>query len=204
MWSDPIHKQDVVDELLARVQGSGMATAKRLQGLLMAMSEELKDVPLFYYLPDLASTLHSIVPPVIDIHSALINAGYRVSQFHHEPYAVKTDAPPQVVWDIMRSFCALHPPTGSKHRKNHQVADLILAKPIVTQVDFTPVQSVIDARALEVARFPPNPEENWGPKARAGSKMKKAKVDEAEETTTSAGADDGQEEEASANKKMKK
>jgi hypothetical protein len=66
-------------------------------GVLTTISEELKDVPFYYQLPDLASTVHSKVPLSIEFQSALANAGYRMSQFHHEPLAVKTDAPPQVV-----------------------------------------------------------------------------------------------------------
>lgn len=72
----------------------------------------------------------------------------------------------------MRAFCKLNPPLGSKHRKNNSVADTILSKPITTNIDFTPVHSVLQSRALDVARFPPNPEENWGPKSKAGKKTK--------------------------------
>jgi hypothetical protein len=122
IWSDPIHKKDVVDELVRRVacyepeaahaaEGAPLLmTQDRLTGLLTAMSEELPDCPLFYYLPDLCSVLHSHVPALVDVQSALLNAGHRVSQFHKEPLAVKTDAPPHVVWDIMREYCRLHPP----------------------------------------------------------------------------------------------
>ena len=32
--------------------------------------------------------------------------GYRVSCFHREPNSVKTDAPVEALWDIMRCWCA--------------------------------------------------------------------------------------------------
>jgi tRNA G26 N,N-dimethylase Trm1 len=60
IWSAPMHRQDIIDELLQRVEHPTTfppPTAKRLMALLLAMSEELKDVPLFYYLPDLVSYL---------------------------------------------------------------------------------------------------------------------------------------------------
>ena len=76
----------------------------------------------------------------------------------------------------MREYCKLHPPLGSKHRKDNEVAAKILLREVTTTVDFTPVQSVLDARAADdVARFPPNPEENWGPKRRHGRLMKEGK-----------------------------
>jgi len=72
-------------------------TGPRLAGLLSSMSEELKDVPLFYSLSELTSTLHLSAPPYDEVKYAIINAGYRISQFHQEPLAIKTDAPSSVV-----------------------------------------------------------------------------------------------------------
>jgi tRNA (guanine26-N2/guanine27-N2)-dimethyltransferase len=126
-WGAPIHDQRMVDTILARVdlaraaqaKGSKAAsageeadgaageagapalmaipTAERLAGMLTSISEELKDVPFYYSLPDLASTLQCTVPTHLEFKSALINAGYRVSHFHHDPSAFKTDAPNSVV-----------------------------------------------------------------------------------------------------------
>lgn len=149
IWSDPIHDPIVLKQLLERVSAyhdqeketknkknvststnntdKGHAfvinTAPRLEGLLTAMSEELTDSPLYYYLPDIAGVLRSRVPPLIEIQAALINAGYKVSQFHHEPMAIKTNAPNQVVWDIMRSYCKAHPSDPKKPKKAKPVSD---------------------------------------------------------------------------------
>ena len=72
----------------------------------------------------------------------------------------------------MRAYCALHPPVGSKHRKDNKISEAILGKESTTKVDFTSVASVLEAREREIVRFPPNPEENWGPKRRAGKLLK--------------------------------
>lgn len=116
-WGHPIHKQDIVDELLERVVKvwkpekntteeniSSISTAPRLAGLLTTISEELKDSPFYFLLPDLASTLGIRTPPRMEFQSALINAGYRVSQFHHEPNAIKTNAPNYVVIQLLFSI----------------------------------------------------------------------------------------------------
>lgn len=110
------------------VDGCWTSTALRLEGLLTAMSEELVDVPLHYHLPDMASLFHSPVPHLIHVQAALVNAGYRVSQFHHEPNAVKTDAPPHVLWDIMRAYVAMHPPTGSAFRPLSDLSKHMMSK----------------------------------------------------------------------------
>lgn len=36
--------------------------------------------------------------------SAVINAGYRISGTHVNPLGLKTDAPMDVIWDIMRCW----------------------------------------------------------------------------------------------------
>jgi tRNA(guanine-26,N2-N2) methyltransferase len=122
-WGQSMYNQEVIDELLKRVEGSvnirnesgdsttttttsttsstnytHIPTGPRLAGILASMSEELKDVPMFYLLSELVSTIQtSVTPPYDDIKSAIENAGYRVSRFHHEPLAIKTDAPSTVV-----------------------------------------------------------------------------------------------------------
>eukprot|EP01039_Chlorochromonas_danica_P003441 gene3441-3769_t len=176
-WSEPIHKQEIVDELLRRVETylntprdpavvetDPIPTARRLGGILSSMSDELKDVPLYYSLPDLASTAQIKVPTIAEVQAALASAGYRHSQFHHDPYALKTDAPSKVVWDIIRSYAKIHPPVFSAKRGQSAISKYILSQEITTKVDFTHSKRVTKG----LARFPPNPEANWGPKRRAG------------------------------------
>lgn len=167
-WSDPIHDQAIVDELLQRVQSPAdiaIPTAKRLGGILASMSDELKDVPLYYSLPDLASTAQIGTPTIAEFSSALRNAGYRYSQFHHDPHAVKTDAPNAVVWDIIRAHAKAHPPVFSAKKGQSALSQRILSKEVSTEVDLSHEKRVRDRG---VTRFPPNPEANWGPKRRAG------------------------------------
>lgn len=177
MWTDPIHSQAVVDTLLERVHPgsayvSHTATQPRLFGLLTSLQEELKDSPLYYCLPELCATLQCTTPTTLDVHAALSNAGYQMSQFHHDPTAIKTNAPPSFVWDVMRAWCKLRPPEGSKHKKQSAAAASILARPSTHAVSFDvseALQAAHDKRKRDaVARFPPNPEEFWGPKRRAG------------------------------------
>lgn len=144
------------------------ATADRIVGMLTAVSEELPDVPFYYHLPELASTVQSVCPSHAEFKSALLNAGYRASHFHHDPEAIKTDAPPTVVWDIMRAYCKqINPPKGSTHKQQSESAQKILSRESTLQnVDFTFHPSLHLIK--KVARYPENPEANWGPKRRAG------------------------------------
>ena len=80
------------------------------------MSDEI-DSPFYYNIPELASTVHQPTPLTADIFSALFNAGYECSQFHHEPDCLKTNAPDHVVWDVMRELSKQRPIFGVKKKE---------------------------------------------------------------------------------------
>lgn len=66
--------------------------------------QELPDVPLFLSLHNLCATLKCTSPSAVIFRSAVINAGYRISGTHVNPLGLKTDAPMEVIWDIMRCW----------------------------------------------------------------------------------------------------
>lgn len=99
--------------------------------------------------------------------AALINAGYRVSNQHKEPTAIKTDAPPDVVWDIMRCWVQKYP-VGDRGKKENSAAAKILAREPALKANFSIPPQLLGPKK-KVKRFPPNPEAFWGPKARARS-----------------------------------
>ena len=125
IWLAPLHDYSVIDEAVARLELPDGGTVHPLHrktaihGLLTVCGEELSDVPLYYTLPDLAHTLRCPCPPTNVMKAALANAGYRMSAYHKEPNALKTDAPNSVVWDVMRAWCKDHPPKkeGKKSKK---------------------------------------------------------------------------------------
>ena len=98
-----------------------------------------------------------------EIHAALHNAGYRASQFHHEPHALKTDAPAEVVWDILRCLCKKNPPLGNKKKKrpSDDAGTIILAREPKLQADFS-IPKELRVKVKEdkerlVPKFPSNP-----------------------------------------------
>jgi tRNA (guanine26-N2/guanine27-N2)-dimethyltransferase len=188
IWLGPMHDREILDKALVRLrQGPGggggsseakllpdtqyLKTKERLQGLLTTCLEELPNAPLYYKVSDLTRTLHISAPPALQFKSALVNAGYEVSGYHKEPDAIKTTAPPNVVWDVLRAWAKLHPP---KPPKEDTAAAKILAVEPTTAIDFTLVSAVVQQSkaASSVKRFPMNPEANWGPKQRATGKRK--------------------------------
>lgn len=201
LWLGPLHDPIAVREALQRLAlpesapfASStirhLATKDRLQGLLESCRDELNDVPLYYKLPDLASTLKVSCPPMVQMRAALRNAGYKVSGYHKEPQALKTNATNRVVWDALRVWCQSHLPNPPTENTS---AAQILAVPPTTHIDFvvrrrsndrgavgaaaspTDPSTTDSRRHRKVARFPLNPQPHWGPKPRAtGHRKRKA------------------------------
>ncbi|KAG7274496.1 hypothetical protein CRUP_025689, partial [Coryphaenoides rupestris] len=69
-------------------------------------AEPLHDVS---FVQKLSSTIHCTTPPLLQFKSALLHAQHRVSLSHACKNAIKTDAPPAVIWDIMRSWEKTNP-----------------------------------------------------------------------------------------------
>eukprot|EP01112_Ceratiomyxa_fruticulosa_P010033 TRINITY_DN2633_c0_g1_i4.p1 TRINITY_DN2633_c0_g1~~TRINITY_DN2633_c0_g1_i4.p1 ORF type:complete len:677 (+),score=149.49 TRINITY_DN2633_c0_g1_i4:1310-3340(+) len=166
LWNAPIHSPEVIQRILTRVteKPSLFNTSKRIIGMLTLANEELQNQPLYYNVSSLCNVLHVTSPSLAVIKSAMITAGFKVSEAHAKPGSIKTDAPPEVLWDIMRCWAKLHPP---KQPLPTSPAHFILSKEPTIQADFTLRE---DLKTSNVARFLPNPSENWGPLTKAGKR----------------------------------
>lgn len=112
----------------------------------------------------ISSFLKCIVPPLLDFHSAILNAGYKVSISHTSPTAVKTNAPVELIWDIFKEWIKKNP---IKNTEN-PAAKKILESPQINSINFTrhPMAKAA-SKSSGLTRFQENPTRNWGPLARA-------------------------------------
>lgn len=171
IWSDPIHDSNWIHMIL-----KDMVAAKekypaysRVHGVLTAVSEELLDVPLYLSLHSLSATLKCTPPSASLFRYAVVNAGYRISGSHACALGLKTDAPMDAVWDIMRCWVKSHP---VKAQPAETPGNIILSQEPVMEANFSKVQSALSKAQIKgVARFLPNPEVFWGPKPRAGRQI---------------------------------
>lgn len=168
MWMDPIHDESWVKSILesTRTTKDRYPAFDKVHSLLTAVSEELLDVPLFVSLHSLCATLKCTSPSAALFRSAVANAGHRISGSHACALGLKTDAPFEVIWDIMRCWVKDHP---VKPQAADTPGSVILGREPEVQANFTRVVGALSkALAQGVPRFLPNPEEYWGPKPRAG------------------------------------
>ncbi|EFJ10436.1 hypothetical protein SELMODRAFT_153186 [Selaginella moellendorffii] len=172
MWAAPIHDTEWVSAILSQVceAKKRYPAFDKIHSILTSVSEELIDVPLYLSIHELSATLKCTPPSAIVFRSAVLNAGYRISGTHASPLGFKTDAPMEVIWDIMRCWVKEHP---VKAQKEETPGTIILSKEAKLQADFSRARGAQSKAQMKgVARFLPNPEENWGPKVRAGRHIK--------------------------------
>lgn len=139
----------------------GITSWKKIKGLLTAISQEHVDLVLYYRLPQLCKGLKLEPVPLRQFRGTLAALGHRVSHFHREPEAIKTDAPNAVIYDLMRLWAEEHPP------KKQEVLEKILKKELTLKRPIKWVTEEEVSRKDKVPRFLPNPAPNWGPRARA-------------------------------------
>lgn len=171
IWSEPIHDAEWIDLILKNLKEfkQRYPAFDKVHGVVTAISEELLEVPLYLSLHSLCSTLKCTSPSASLFRYAIANAGYSISSSHALPLGLKTNAPMDVVWDIMRCWVKTHPVKA-------QAADLpgsiILSQEPVVQANFAKVNAALSkARTKGIPRFVPNPEDYWGPKPRAGRQI---------------------------------
>lgn len=195
MWNGPLIGEGVAKSLMQDIEsGEGEFKARdRVGALVTLLEEEVKSVPLFMHLPSMCRVLRVSPPPAASVRAVLLKRGYGVSQSHTDPQAIKTHAPPELVWDILRHWVdkvgsPLRAKTGSNgdqakktedDGKNNKLpaGNRILEKQpeLISkeEIDFTIKRDKFVRRGnaeKQSVRYPQNPEPYWGPKARAGKR----------------------------------
>jgi hypothetical protein len=69
--------------------------------------QELHDVQLFFSQHNITGTVKCTPLSAVVFRSAVLNAGYRISSTHVNPLGLKSDAPWDVIWDILRCWVNL-------------------------------------------------------------------------------------------------
>ncbi|XP_051801051.1 tRNA (guanine(26)-N(2))-dimethyltransferase [Acanthochromis polyacanthus] len=169
IWAEPIHDLEFVQKVLSGVSGnpSRFGTSKRIEGVLSMVTEELEDAPLYYTVDSLSSTVHCNTPPLLQFRSALLHAGHRVSLSHACKNAIKTDAPPATIWDIVRCWEQANPVKREKLSPTSPAFKILSTKPSLEACFTVREDANPQSRKRHLTRFQENPQAFWGPKARA-------------------------------------
>lgn len=172
IWTGPLHDKKFVSEIVSQIESSeennlkGLNTIKRIQGILHLVLEELEE-PLYYQLDRLTAVVKCNVPAMVMFRSAILNAGYQVSYSHANKNSIKTNAPNQVLWDIVRAWEKLNPARRDKFEEK-SVGLAILESESKTEISFKKHQGAVPfSLQKRLTRFQLNPERYWGPGTRS-------------------------------------
>ncbi|KAG0258329.1 RNA methyltransferase tRNA(m5U54)methyltransferase [Mortierella polycephala] len=177
MWGKQLHSVPFIDRMLNHVKDASelYKTQPRILGMLSVCKEEIES-PFYYTANGLSGIVHCTSIPLLHVSSALLHQEYKVSGSHATQGSIKTNAPPSVVWDIMRSWVKLNP---VKNVKPESPAGRILAvepKKIANFEMHPDARS--DSRKNNLVRYQMNPTKNWGPQSRAGGGNKRKADDD--------------------------
>ena len=187
-WIAPIHDKSFVRNILQSLESCNVestntytkkfGTSDRMVGMLNVVEEELDDVPFYYSQDRLCSMAKVNSGKMINFRSALLNAGYKVSISHACKLAIKTNAPNDFVWAMMRAWGKVNQEKLGKREKldTNSVASRIMNSDKIPEYENISFDEHPDAnpasRLSNLKRFQMNPAPNWGPKMKAHTTQK--------------------------------
>lgn len=184
MYGAPLHNQEFIDEVL-RINreehtDDTYGTRKRIEGMLTLAKSEIPDAP-FYFSPNhISSILKLQVPPLKRVVAGLGSLGYDCSLTHAQPSSLKTNAPWEAIWYVMKQ-CEEQKDLQKMNQNSTgykilSTEDRWLSdenREAFKKLSFEPNEQsgqVEKLRKLKIVRYQENPSKNWGPKARPNTK----------------------------------
>ncbi len=214
MYAGPLHSPDFIRKILAdlpNVSKDTYKTTDRIEGMLSTALEEIfpveenpnsptassktgkydpsavDPVPFFFIPSSLSKIIHCVTPHENAFRGALRGLGYRVSRSHTKGGCIKTDAPWDAVWEVMREWTRQKQPIREGAIKENTAGWTIMgldkAKKVEEKaeersegLEEEKLKVVFDEElgkeqdAKKLVRYQLNPRENWGPMNRARGK----------------------------------
>lgn len=183
MYGGSLHNSEFIEEVLRinreeHTVDETYGTRKRIEGMLTLAKNELQDSP-FYFSPNhISSILKLQVPPLKTVVAGLGSLGYRCSLTHAQPSSLKTNAPWEAIWYVMKQCEQDGNKDLEKMNKNSTGYKILNnTEKWLSDEDAKSFEklsfeqneqsgSVEKLRKLKIVRYQENPTKNWGPKAR--------------------------------------
>ncbi|AMD18930.1 HBR029Cp [Eremothecium sinecaudum] len=179
MYGGPLHNRKFIEEVLRINEHEHndeiYHTRKRIEGMLTLALNEI-EAPFYFSPTFLSSILKFQVPPLKTVVAGLGSLGFKSSLTHAKPSSIKTDAPWDAIWYIMKKYCLDKKLCDPKNMNNNVVGYKILNNESIVgteewqqKLSFEPNEQSGEferLRKLKIVRYQENPTKFWGPKAR--------------------------------------
>ena len=147
IWSDPLHCADFVQECLELIDDKWPRPKQsKMQDVLSVILNELKfnTLPLGYSKSQIFSDVRSPLPDYFTIQAALNSLRHVCSKSFCSPKLIKTSAPPEVVYDMVKNYKFQKDVGMSNIDNDTSIAHKILSKPIKHTCGFDyPTESIM-------------------------------------------------------------
>lgn len=219
MYAGPLHSPEFIKRILdglPDVSKDTYQTTDRIEGMLSVALEEtlpsledkshsptatsrtnkydpavVDEYPFFFIPSVLAKVIHCVTPHEGAFRGALKHLGYRVTRSHTKGGTIKTDAPWEVIWEVMREWARQKAPIKEGAIKKNTAGYAIMgldkqdtsnatngdaaaeAGEPASAVKNGKLEVIFDEKlgaekdAKKLVRYQVNPRENWGPMNRA-------------------------------------
>lgn len=172
VYIGPLHNKSFVKLLQDNIaEMKYLSQVPRIKAVLHSVSFEI-DALFYYDLSLMAGIIKSSVPSREIVITNLEKLGYKTSVTHTQSGMLKTDAPPNIVWDILKLWYLQYEKKGipdSGVRKN-----ILESETKIESILFEPDEKIKERINLEkkLCKFYMNPSKNFGPKPAAKKKKK--------------------------------
>ncbi|CDW84572.1 -dimethylguanosine trna methyltransferase family protein [Stylonychia lemnae] len=193
IWNGKIHNIEFVQRLLEVARNNSdkthadyqkevkLGTTKRIQAILAAIIDEDQcgESPLNWDFSQISSSLKMQNPKKNELFNAFRSVGSKLTQTYYDPRQYKTDASPEVIYDIYRAF-KMKECNGDQDKIFRNINQLGFAHRILSQqakiipnLNGDPIDGVEkETKKNKKKKYLPNPQPHWGPAARATGNKK--------------------------------
>ena len=217
MYAGPLHSPEFIQRILdglPQVSTDTYHTTERIEGMLSVALEEtisaleddsnsptatsktgkhdpaaLDHYPFFFIPSVLSKVIHCVTPHENALRGALRHLGFRVTRSHTKGGTIKTDAPWEIIWEVMREWARQKAPIKDGAIKENAAGWHIMGfgKKDEAGKESNSAESTgkddkegkskpevifdeklgMERDAKKLVRYQVNPRENWGPMNRA-------------------------------------
>lgn len=104
LWTGPLQDSTVVSFMARKAGECALARPREVRRLLHVMAEETNAPPLYHPVGALCKSLGIPQPPLGEVMNSLRQKGYRAVRTHCDPDALKTDAPLEVLREVVAAL----------------------------------------------------------------------------------------------------
>ena len=172
VYNGPLHNKDFCRRLMElRPTMPYITTEARIDAVLYTCIQEI-DAPFYYSIDALCGIVRASCPSRAMVVTILKKLGYETSLTHCSPGRLKTNAPPEVIWDIIRTWYFNE---GKTLPDDDPKIRAILEAKNSTEIKLEIDENVKKQLKIDKKRckFLGNPSKNFGPKPAAGKNKKK-------------------------------